>query len=135
MTNSTQKNNYATDTMGLILRMEKRKLSKKAKAIFSEAESGSTVIYIPAIVFAEILYLSERQRIQISIDDVTEYLKRFPNYKESPLNLEIIRETSRIKDIKELHDRLIAGTARFLGLPLITNDPVIEASEYVETVW
>ena len=38
---------------------------------------------------------------------------------------------SEITDIHELHDRLIAATARYLDLPLITNDPVIRASEFV----
>lgn len=36
-----------------------------------------------------------------------------------------------IKDIPELHDRLIAGTAKYLNLPLITNDPIILKSESV----
>ena len=30
---------------------------------------------------------------------------------------------------------LIAGTARLLGLALITNDPVIQASSALNTVW
>ncbi|MFO8084776.1 MAG: hypothetical protein R6U27_10710 [Desulfobacterales bacterium] len=37
-------------------------------------------------------------------------------------------------DIPEMHDRLIAATARHLDLPLITNDPVIRDSEFVEVL-
>jgi len=39
-----------------------------------------------------------------------------------------------ITDIPELHDRLIAGTARHLNLQLITNDPEILDSAFVNCV-
>jgi hypothetical protein len=38
-------------------------------------------------------------------------------------------------EIPELHDRLIAGTAAHINLPIITNDPVIAASSQVQVVW
>lgn len=135
MTNSTPANKFVTDTMGLVLRIGNRKLSKAVKAIFNEAESGDIIVHIPAIVFSEILYLSEKQRIEISIQDVADYLKCYPNYKEYPLSFSVIQAAARITDISELHDRLIAGTSLYLDLPLITNDPVIQASEFVKTVW
>ena len=62
-------------------------------------------------------------------------MERFPNYKEYPLSFRVIQSSAGITDIRELHDRLIAGTALYLDLPLITNDPVIQASEFVKTVW
>ena len=40
-----------------------------------------------------------------------------------------------ITDIPELHDRLIAATARIHNVELITNDPVIQASAFVRTIW
>jgi predicted nucleic acid-binding protein len=135
MINSTPTNKFVTDTMGLILRMEHRRLSRQVKNIFDKAQSGETIIYIPGIVFSEILYLSEKQRIEISINEVADYLERYKNYKEYPLNFDVIKSAARITDIRELHDRLIAGTSLFLNLPLITNDPVIQASEFVDTVW
>ena len=46
----------------------------------------------------------------------------------------IIKTTFEIKDIPELHDGLIAGTARHLNIPLITNDPVILKSKSVKCV-
>ena len=55
MTVSTPANKYVTDTMGLILRIEQRRLSNAVKAVFNEVESGDTIVYIPAIVFSEIL--------------------------------------------------------------------------------
>jgi predicted nucleic acid-binding protein len=121
--------------MGLVLRIERRKLNQKVKSIFDSVEFGNTVVYVPAIVFAEILYLSEKQRIRTSIDRIQDYLKQYPNYKEYPLNFAVIQSAAEITDIPELHDRLIAATARRLNRELITNDSVIQASAFVTTVW
>ncbi len=51
------------------------------------------------------------------------------------MSLAVIQSAAQITDIGELHDRLIAGTARLLDLDLITNDPVIQASAFVKTIW
>jgi len=47
----------------------------------------------------------------------------------------VIHSASQLTDIPELHDRLIAGTARSLGLELLADDSVIQASAFVKTVW
>ena len=135
MTNATLVSEFVTDTIGLVLRIERRRLSKEVKSIFDSVEFGSSIVYVPAIVFAEILYLSEKQRIHTSIDEVEDYLKKYPNYKEYSLNFAVIQSASEITDIPELHDRLIAATARHLDRELITNDSVIQVSAFVKTVW
>lgn len=135
MTNSTHVDKFVVDTMAIVLQMEHRKLSQSVKNIFEAVEGGDTIAYIPAIVFSEILYLSEKNRIEISLHDVAAYLNRYPNYKEYPLNFPVIQAAARITDIKELHDRLIAATSLFLNLDIITNDPAIQASRFVNNVW
>jgi len=133
--NTPTNNQFVTDTMAIILRLEKRKMSQNAKSLFQSTEAGETFIYIPSMVFAEILYLSEKNRIKASLDNVESYLKQYPNFKEYPLSFSEFKNVAKIKDIPELHDRLIAGTALSLNLPLITNDPIIEASTFVKTIW
>ena len=59
MKNDTHGSEFVTDTMGLILRIEQRKLGPTAKGTFDSMESGNATVYVPALVFAEILYLSE----------------------------------------------------------------------------
>ena len=135
MTDSTPASEYVTDTMGLVLRIERRRLGPQAKIIFDAVESETATVYVPALVFAEILYLSEKQRISLSLDAVADYLARFPQYKEHPMDLAVVQSAAQITDIPELHDRLIAGTARARGLDLITNDPIAQASAFVKTVW
>ena len=61
--------------MALVLRLERRKLPNRIKEIFEQAEKGETEIYIPAIVLAEIGYLSEKKRIEITLNDLKNYFK------------------------------------------------------------
>ncbi|MBF0203822.1 MAG: VapC toxin family PIN domain ribonuclease [Desulfamplus sp.] len=81
-----------------------------------------------------IAYLYEKQRIPVSIKAIKTILEDSVNYREEKLSIEIIESSFEITDIPELHDRLIAGTARYLNLPLITNDPVILSSIFVSCV-
>ncbi len=110
--------------------MGKRVINDKSHQAFLSADRGEDTIIIPAVVLMEVLYLFEKNRISIDLLRIEDLL-RSRNYQCEPLTLEILKTASEITDIPELHDRLIAATARYLDLPLITNDPVILASGFV----
>ena len=135
MSSFTLADEYVADTMAIVLHLENRKSSVNVKQIFDAADAGQVIIHIPAIVFAEILYLSEKKRIGLTLADVKKHLQKFSSYREIPLNFEIIEHAGQIADIPELHDRLIAATAKFLNMELITNDQKIQSSSLVKTVW
>ena len=135
MSDSTLATEYVADTIALVLRIERRKMGPAAKKAFEAVESGQVGLHLPGMVLAEILYLAERRRISASLQEVEEYLRRHPTCKEAPLGLAVIRSAVEISDIPELHDQLIAATARQLHCVLVTNDPVIQASAFVKTVW
>ena len=123
---------YVTDTQALIKFMMGQKVfNEQCHQAFLSADQGDSIIIIPAIVLMEILYLFEKNRIKIDILQ-TEALLQSKNYQYEPLNLEILKTAADIHDIPELHDRLIAATARYLDIPLITNDPVIRKSEFIK---
>ena len=126
---------YVTDTMALILRLEKRKLNQRVKKIFNEIENGQIKLLIPAMVLAEIGYLSERNRIDTNLQEVENYCSKYPTSKIESISGKIINRSFEIDDIPELHDRIISGTALYKNLVLITNDPIIIASKFVTTVW
>lgn len=129
------KNAVVTDTMALVLRLERRRLPQSVREIFAEAEDGQRLLYIPVMVLAEIGYLSERRRIDVTLAQVNTYYAAHPNIEALPLTHPIITHSFNIDDIPELHDRLIAGTASYQQLPLITNDPVISHSHHVTVIW
>jgi predicted nucleic acid-binding protein len=135
MSSGSQGNDFVADTMALVLRLEKRKMKKDAKAAFDLVEGGKGTIFLPTMVLAEVLYLSEKKRISLALQDIEKYISQFPSIKECPLTFAIVTKAAEINDVQELHDRLIGATARFLGLPLITNDPILEASTFVKTIW
>ena len=126
---------YVTDTMALVLHLEGRKSSENVRQIFEAADSGEITVHIPTIVFAEILYLSEKGRIRLKLSDLQKHLASFSNYKQIPLSFEIVQNAQKISDIPELHDRLISSTANFVNLELITNDPKMQNSAFVKTIW
>jgi len=125
---------YVTDTQALVrFMMGQKVISEQCHQAFLSAERGENIIIIPAVVLMEVLYLFEKNRIKIDLIQ-TEDLLKGRNYQFEPLSLEILRTASEIKDIPELHDRLIAATARYLDIPIITNDPVIRESTFVKTL-
>ncbi len=126
---------YVVDTMAVVLRLEKRRLSQKVKAIFEEVEKGKVTLLIPAMVLAEIGYLSERKRIDTNLQEVKDYCKKYSSVHVEAIIEEIIHKSFEIDDIPELHDRIIAGTAYTKNLKLITNDQMIADSKHVNTIW
>ena len=96
--------------------MGKKVINEKAHQAFISADEGENTIIISAVVLMEVLYLFEKNRIDIGLLQ-TEDLLKSQNYQFEPLSLEILKTASEITDIPELHDRLIAATARYLDIP------------------
>ena len=124
-------NSFVTDTQALVKFMMGRKVINDAcHQAFLDADQGENVIIIPAIVLMEVMYLFEKNRIDVDLLQA-EKLMQSENYQFEPLSLEILKAAAEITDIPELHDRLIAATARHLDIPIITNDPEILNSCFV----
>jgi len=83
----------------------------------------------------EILYLSERRRISVDLTAVKNLLAQSQSYTVAPVSFEVIEATATIDDVPELHDRVIAGTAAWLDISILTNDPDMTASLHVRTIW
>lgn len=124
---------YVVDTQALIKFLHGKKvINDRINSILQSADEGKCIIVIPSAVIFEIGYLHERKKIPISLDNIQNIIDSSVNYIEEKLSAGIIKSAFEIKDIPELHDRLIAGTAKYLNLPLITNDPVILESKFVK---
>ncbi|WP_420629650.1 PIN domain-containing protein [Candidatus Leptofilum sp.] len=135
MSSVTPKPTYSIDTVGLVLYLEKRRLGANAQAALQQAEAQQATIFIPAMVFAEILYLSEKKRIALTFKELFAFLDVQSSFVELPLDQCVIQAAYEIKDIPELHDRLIAASAKVKAHPLITNDVTIQNSTFVTTIW
>ena len=126
---------YVIDTQALIKFLNGIKvINENIDLILKKTDEGEKIIIIPSVVMFEIGYLHEKKKIPISLVEVEKIINNSINYVEEKLSINIIKSAFEITDIPELHDKLIAGTARYLKLPLITNDPVILKSRFVECV-
>ncbi|MDP5171501.1 MAG: hypothetical protein NWR72_14745 [Bacteroidia bacterium] len=74
--------------MALILYLEQRKMPQKAKEIFEKAGLSEAHIHIPSMVLAEIGYLSEKGKIELSLEKVEQYLSENSTFSVYPQTLE-----------------------------------------------
>ena len=61
---------YVADTVALILRLEKRAMGGNARQVFLAVGQGQAKLLLPAMVFAELMYLVGRKRITATLSDV-----------------------------------------------------------------
>ena len=128
-----------SDTNALIWHIfDSSRLSAVARAKFEEAVSQGEQIGFSAVSFAEIIYLAEANRIS---DDILPLLLEVTNSAnpilvEIPFNRHIAQVIPRVEraQVPEMPDRIIAATALYLDVPLITSDRRIRSSD-VETLW
>ncbi len=113
------------------------RLSQKASAAMDEAEATGT-IYVPTIVIIEMRYLTEKNRISLAAYRTALQTLRNPvtALEIVSLDLEIADALERIPRavVPDMPDRIIAATAQYLGLPLVTADRQIRASG-INTIW
>jgi len=111
---------YVTDTHPLLWHMTgDQRLSSAAKDIFDKED-----IYIPCIVFFEMLYLIEKKKIPVNFATLVTMVSSSQNYRVEPICLPIIERARVIskETLPDPWDRLIAATSIHLKLPLISRD-------------
>jgi PIN domain nuclease of toxin-antitoxin system len=131
-------NAVVTDTHPLIFHAQGGKqLGSRARAAFTAAEAGRTIIYVPAVVIWEVTLLARTVRINLHRPVRAFFADLFSNPAFQPHGL----EPSQLFDADELRftrdpfDALVTASARDLRLPLITRDDVIRKSGAVKTIW
>lgn len=126
---------YLADTVAIIRHFANvGKIGKAAKSILRDADNGINKILISIISMVEILYLSERNRIPLNLEEARRKLLRLDNYEIVDLDLGIV-ETARTVQGLELHDRLIVSTALSLNVPILTSDQIIRDSGQIDVIW
>lgn len=127
------------DTHALIWYVEADpRLSTAARTAIDAAIQAGSPIFMSSISLAEIVYLAEKGRIA---SDLFERIR--DALRQGTEGLTEVAFDHRIAEllrsipwsvVRDLPDRIIAATALFLGVPLITRDSAIRASS-VPTVW
>ncbi len=111
------------------------KLGSGASRCFEKCEEGEFTIAIPTIVIAEALSIFYKKRISFDFKTLFKQIHASGNFILVPLDYPILEQMVDLKDISELHDKIIVSTAKYLGLPIITKDKAIQNLSYIKTIW
>lgn len=114
------------------------RLSVAAGDFIDKSAMAGSQILVSSISLAEIVYLIEKNRLpanaytdlKVALDDPGHVLK------EAPFTVEVVdamRLVSRA-DVPDMPDRIVAATAVYFGVPVISRDGKISASN-VQTIW
>ncbi len=128
------------DTHAIVWYLSKlEKLSETAMQSLDQASQAGQMIYLSAISIVELQYLTERNRIDPTVlSQIIKVVRSdIPSIEIISLGLDI-GETLRHIDrdvVPDMPDRIIAATALFLKLPLVTCDHKIQACSAIETIW
>lgn len=114
---------------------ENTRLSEAAYRLLEQAELAEVQVLIPAIVLAEIAYIAQRKRVDVTVDELLQRIEDGDGFAVAPFDIAIFRTMLQLPAEWEIHDRIIGATAYHYKAKLITNDKVLSESTAVETVW
>lgn len=107
----------------------------RAREVFAAAEQGHAKLIVSPILIAELCFWNRKHKhfddIQIVYDD----LEARSWFQFVPLTVAEMREFMKLESVSDIHDRIYAGHAHLLGVPLVTCDININQSGYVKTIW
>jgi len=131
---------YVVDTHSIIWHLtQDRHLSRRVRKILDSADEGYAQVLVPSIALVEAVFLVQRQRVPATALSALFALSesKDASIRVMPLDMTVARTVGDFGPaaIPEMPDRIIAATARALGVPLITADPAIAASSLVDVVW
>ncbi len=126
---------YVTDTHALLWYLtDSPQLSRKARAVFEEAENGNAVIIVSAIVLLESIDIFDKKKLPNALDEILGIMLEASNFLFAEVNLPLILEVSNTKGFNDLHDRTLVATSRLFDAPLISKDAKIHKM-YAHVIW
>lgn len=126
---------YLLDTATLIRHFTGLgKIGAGAALILNAVEDSEDEFVISVISLMEIMYLAEKNRIEISLSETLNLIEASSKYTIANLNSDIIRIAEN-NYFFELHDRLILATAKWLGIKIISSDNQFDTVEGINVIW
>ena len=114
------------------------RLSTAAGDFIDQAAAAGSQMVVSSISLAEIVYLIEKNRLPANAYTDLKAALDDPDhvFKEAPFTVEIVDAMRQVPraDVPDMPDRIVAATAVYFGVPVISRDGRIRASN-VQTVW
>lgn len=115
-----------------------KRLSDAASRLFDDVAARGQQIGISAITLVEIVYLSEKGRIAAQAPQTVLQALRTSRsvLADFPVNADVVEALQHIPwaDVPDMPDRIIAATALYLNVPVISRDSKIQAAN-LTTIW
>lgn len=92
-------------------------------------------LVIPSIVIAEALSIFDKKRVSFDFRGLFRQIRDSENFIIMALDYPILEAMLDLKDLPELHDKIIVATAKHLELPLITKDATLRQLSHIKTIW
>jgi PIN domain nuclease of toxin-antitoxin system len=121
------------DTHTIIWYLENSaELSRTAREKIEGTIAGGQSVYISAISLIEAVYLTERGKLTVTALERLQLALRNPasGLLVSPIDMEVTAALQKVPRnlVPEMPDRIIAATALYLGIPLITRDRRLQSA-------
>lgn len=111
-----------------------KRLHKKLKEKIDAIRNRGGRLLVPTIVLAEALDISEKKRVDFDFAEMYRLIKEEAGFEILGFGSEIFDGTLCLKEVKEIHDRIIVATAKFYQVGILTKDKIINDSGEVELV-
>jgi hypothetical protein len=80
-------------------------------------------------------YADKKWKLFDNFEEIYAGLKKQPHFRFLALEPDHVLDFTEDAAVPEMPDRIIAGLARRLGVPLLTNDPLITTAGGARTEW
>lgn len=126
---------YLLDTVTIIRHFSRSgRIGKVALQILNNCIINNDHFYISIISLMEIMYLAEKNKIQITLADTFDKINKSSIYSIVNLFPEIIKIAEKT-DFYELHDRMILATTKWLNVPIISSDKRFDEVDKIKRIW
>ena len=114
------------------------RLSVTARTFMDNAAQAGHDIALSPISLAEIVYLVEKNRLPVSAYEDLRVALADPEYviEEAPFTADVVEALRQVPraEVSDMPDRIVAATAVYLRVPVISRDGRIRSSN-IQTVW
>lgn len=86
-------------------------------------------------MIAEALSIFDKKRVHFDFKKLFKKIKVSKNFLIIALDYPILRKMVDLKDVPELHDKIIVSTSKYLNVPVITKDRFLTNLSHLKTIW
>jgi PIN domain nuclease of toxin-antitoxin system len=114
------------------------RLGREASALIDQTVADGDFIGVSAISLAEMVYLMEKGRLpsNVLMDTIAAIVDSNTVLKQIAVHEAVVLKMNEVprNDIPDLPDRIIAATARYYDVPILSRDRRIRSSS-VQSIW